>query len=451
MPIVHSNRRTFLRGLGASVSLPFLASALPRSARADDTPPRRLVYVYKPNGWAMDRWAPVSGGPRDWVPSAVLEPIAHHRDHLLVLEGLDNEPGNVRDGDALAGAHFQQTPSVLTATHVDSELAIAGISADQVVANAIGGATPFRSLQVGMSPGASSGACGSGWPCAYLGSVSWRDATTPLPNESSPRGLFQKLFSGTLGVTEAEFNARKARQMGVLDVVAADATALSRRLGAADRARLDQYLTAVEEAERTTAALTYGLQCDPGSEPAAGETYVESLESMLDVLVLALECDLTRVATCMTWGGGASHTVPYDWVSVDGTPVADTFHTLSHHGDDPDKLAAIAAINAWEVAVFAGLLDRMAAVSELDGSTLLDHSAVCFLSEISDGDAHSASDLPVLIGGRAGGALDTGRHLSLDAPDNVLADLHLALFEAMGCGQPSFGEDGTAPLTAILT
>ena len=273
MGVVYSNRRTFLRGLGASLALPFLASARPPKAWAADIPPTRLIYLYKPNGWAMDRWAPVSGGETDWVASDILAPALHHREHLIVLEGVDNEPGNYREGDALAGAHFQQTPSLLTAQHVGSTSRVSvGISADQIAANALGYVTPFRSLQLGVSPGSSAGACGSGWPCAYLSNISWRDASTPLPNDSDPRGLFQKLFSTTLGVSETEFNARKTQQKGLLDVIAADARSLSGRLGATDRQKLDQYLTAVEETERKVDALAYGLTCDPAKRPAPGPT-----------------------------------------------------------------------------------------------------------------------------------------------------------------------------------
>ncbi|MGC6492155.1 MAG: DUF1552 domain-containing protein [Myxococcota bacterium] len=451
MAIVQLDRRTLLRGLGTSLLLPFLPSALPRRAWAGTvaTPPRRLVYLYKPNGFAMDRWAPTGMGA-SWVASPTLQPVDAHRDDLLILSGIDNLPGNAVAGDAPAGAHFQQTGSILTATHVEHSSAVAGVSADQIAAQAFGYVTPYRSLQLSLSPGGSGGSCGSGWPCAYLQSVSWQDATTPLANQSDPQGLFQLLFSGSLGMTEAEFEARRARKLGVLDTVAEDAKQLSKRLGAADRAKLDQYLTAVYEAEARTDALTYGLTCDPGMAPPVGATYVEKLEAMLDVLVLALECDITRVATVMTWAGGASHGIPYDWVSVDGSPVLDTFHTVSHHGGDPDKLAAIEAINIWEMTVFAGLLDRMKAVVHADGSTLLDQSAVCFLSEVSDGDSHTASNLPVLIGGHAGGTLDTGRYDARSAPDNTLADLHLALLESVGVSTASLGDDGTAPMGGIL-
>ena len=452
MPIHTVGRRTFLRGLGAALALPFLPSALPRRAWADEgAPPTRLLYVYTPNGWDMDRFRP-SGEGRGFTWSPILAGLERHREDVLVLSGLDNRPGNRRPGDAGAGAHFQQTASFLTCTHVDKTPVSVGRSIDQVAADQLGFVTPFRSLVLGMTGGATSGACGGNdWPCSYLSNISWADARTPLAKQTSPEGLFDRLFGGgVLGGSEAAFARRKAERLRVLDVVARDAMDLERRLGAYDRQKLQQYLTAVEETEAKVEARTFGLTCDPGDDGYGASGYLDQLEAMLDVLVLAYACDMTRIATFMTWNGGASHGVPYDWVDYEGTPIAETFHTLSHHGGDPVKLGKIAAINQWEVDVFAGLLDRLVTTPAEDGSRLLDHSIVLFSSEVSDGDSHSANDLGIVVAGRGGGRLETGQHRVYRSPDNVYADLHIALLEAFGTPVSGFGEDGTGVLPGVV-
>lgn len=443
-------RRTFLRGLGATVALPFLASLQPRGARADGSPPKRLLYYYVPNGFRMDAWTPTGEGA-GWTPSPILEPIARHRDDLLVLTGLDNAPGNRRPGDAPAGAHFQQTASFLTCTHVDRAPFAVGRSIDQVAADRLGFVAPFRSLQVGLAPGGTGGSCGgASWPCAYLGFVSWADSQTPIAQLTEPSALFNTLFgSAAVGQTEEEFEQRRERKLRVLDVVHADAADLHRKLGRTDQLKLEQYLTAVDETEQRLLALTHGPTCDPGESPPAYTSYPDKLERMLDVMTLALSCDMTRIMTFMTHRGGASHGSPYAWVNYEGHPIEETFHTVSHHGRDPVKLGKIQAINEWEIRVFAGLLDRMKAVIEPDGSTLLDNSIVFFSSEISDGDSHSANDLPILIAGRGGGAIHPGRHVVYRRPNNVYADLHIALLHAFGTPIDRFGDDGTGPLSGL--
>ncbi|MEO0605578.1 MAG: DUF1552 domain-containing protein [Myxococcota bacterium] len=403
-------RRAFLRGVGACLPLPFLGSL---AQAGPPTPPRRLLYYYVPNGFRMDRWVPEGTGT-GFAFTPLQAALERHRDAILIPTGIDNAPGNRRPEDAGAGAHFQQTASLLTCRHIAREPFAAGVSIDQVAAQALGYVTPFRSLALGMAA-SSSGSCGgASWPCSYLGSISWADATTPLAKVNDATGLFRTVFaSSALGVTETEFERRRDQRLRILDVVGEDAKALQSRLSSADRLTLDRYLTAVDETEQQVLAQTYGLSCDPGEAPAPGGGYLARLEAMLDVMVLALECDVTRVMTFMTHNGGASHSSPYDWVSYAGAPVTDTFHTLSHHGGDPEKLGKIEAINAWEIEVFAGLLDRLAAVPQDDGGTLLDHTVAFFGSEVSDGHTHSADNLPIVVAGRGGGHLQTGRHLPL--------------------------------------
>jgi hypothetical protein len=446
-------RRTFLRGMGACLAIPFLESLAPRGARASgQAPPKRIVYYYVPNGFRMDAFTPTGQG-QSWQLSPILAPLAPHKDDVLVLSGLDNAPGNRLPTDAPAGAHFQQTAAFLTCTHVDREPFRAGKSIDQVAAEAIGYVTPHRSLQLGVSQGGLTGACGGqSWPCAYLGFVSWADATTPIAQLTNPQTTFETLFGpGALGQSQEEFDRRRARRLRILDVVHQDARDLEAKLSAADRVRLDQYLTGVDETEQRVQALSYGLACDPGEPPPPdGYGYTDRIEVMLDIMNLALQCDASRIVSFMTHRGGAAHGSSYSWVLHDGQPIQETFHTVSHHGGDPVKLGKIQAINVWEMTVFAGLLARMKAVQEVDGSSLLDNSIVFFSSEISDGHSHSADNLPIVVAGRGQGTIQPGRHVTYSAPNNVYADLHIALLHAFGVPIQSFGDDGTKPLPGLI-
>lgn len=448
------SRRLFLRGVGASLALPFLHSALPRRAwSSDPTPPKRLLYYYVPNGFNMDQFRPTGeGSGKNWSLSPILEPLSDWKEQLLVVSGVDNAPGNYRPGeDASGGAHFQQTASFLTCRHIDKAPFGAGQSIDQVAAEALGYVTPHRSLQLGMRTNINGGNCGgSEWPCQYLTYISWAAPTVPMALRSDPAGLFQILFGTGEGVAEEEFEARRAQRLRVLDVVREDASRLHSRLGSYDKLKLDQYLTAVHETESAVMAEQWGQSCEPGAPPLPGGSYTEKLEQMLDVMVLAFQCDLTRIQTFMTYSGGNTHSLVYDWLSYEGSPLQQVFHDYSHHGGDPTNLGKIAAINTWEVEVFAGLLARLEAVEEADGSRLLDNTITFFSSEISDGDAHSASDLPIVIAGGGQGTLRTDAHLVYQAPDNVYADLHIALLEAFGVSVDSFGDDGTGVLPGLL-
>lgn len=446
------SRRTFLRGLGACVALPMLESLLPGRANADEaTPPKRLLYYYVPNGFNMNTWAP-SGTGTDYTLSPMLASLEPHKEDLLILSGLDNKPGNHIPGvDAGAGAHYQQTGAFLTCTHINQTPFGAGKSVDQVAADAIGYVTPHRSLQLGLHPGGLNGVCSSNWPCPYLGFISWADAQTPIAKLTDPVALFDTLFSlGGVGASPEEFARRKARKLKVLDVVNADAQSLHAKLGASDRHKLEQYLTAVNEAEDKTQALAFGLSCEPGNPPAAPVTYEEKLNLMADVMALAFHCDLTRIISFMTYSGGASHGVDYNWVQYNGSPVADPKHYVSHHGNDPDLLGKLEAINAWEVAQFSYLVARLKEHTDFDGSSVLDNSIVFFSSEVSDPNSHSADNLPIVIAGGGGGTIATGRHLQYAAPNNVYADLHIALLQAFGVSINSFGDDGTGILPDIL-
>lgn len=440
------NRRTMLRGLGASLALPFL----PSLARAQTvTPPKRLLYYYVPNGMLRDRWTPATTGP-DYALTELLEPLARHKADFTVVSGLDNAPGLVRMGDAGGGAHFQQTASFLTFEHIERDVFRAGKSVDQIAADAVGDATAYRSLVLGTSGGSSTGVCaGQDWPCAYLAHISWADATTPMAKYGNPQVLFDVLF-GAANASAEDRAKRLSRKQKVLDVVRTDVAQLSARLGTYDRHKLDRYVTSVNELEDRVLRLANAPMCDPGEEPEWGSGYIARHEAMLDMLVLAFECDVTRIATFMTEQGGNNNLGPYSWVMHQGQALTEAFHPLSHHSGDPDKIAKVAAICRWEMDVFAGLLDRMKAVDEGDGTTLLDNSIVFFSSEAGEGNDHRPTDLPIVVAGGGQGTLVKGTHLAYAAPNNIYADLHVALLNAFGVSAGTVGEEQrTTPLPGL--
>ncbi|MEQ8279559.1 MAG: DUF1552 domain-containing protein [Deltaproteobacteria bacterium] len=445
------NRRTMLRGVGASLALPFLPSLLPKRAWAQAaTPPKRLLYYYVPNGMLRAKWTPAQTGP-DYALTELLAPLARHKPDMTVVSGLDNAPGLRRDGDVGGGAHFQQTASFLTFEHIRQEVFAAGKSVDQIAADAVGDATAYRSLVLGTSGGSSSGVCaGNDWPCAYIGHISWADATTPMAKYGNPRSLFDVLF-GAANASAEDRAKRLSNKQKVLDVVRDDASSLSSRLGKYDRYKLDRYLTAVNELEDRVIRLSNAPACDAGDEPDWGSGYLARHEAMLDLLVLAFECDITRIATFMTEQGGNNNLGPYSWVMHEGTPLTEAFHPLSHHSGDPVKIAKIAAICLWEMEVFARLLDRMKAVDEGDGTTLLDNSIVFFSSEAGEGNDHRPTDLPIVLAGGGQGSVVKGTHLAYAAPNNIYADLHVALLNAFGVEPGPLGEEERmTPLPGIL-
>lgn len=450
MGLIKLNRRAVLRGLGASIALPFMESLAPRRAFAQTPPPKRLIYYYVPNGMLRDRWTPSTTGP-GYQLSELLMPLARHKPDITVVSGLDNAPGLVRSGDAGGGAHFQQTASFLTFQHIERDVFAAGKSVDQIAADQVGSATAYRSLVLGTSGGSASGVCaGNNWPCAYLAHISWADATTPIAKYGRPASLFDVLF-GAVGASAEDRAARLSRKRKVLDVVKEDVAALNARLGSYDRFKLDRYLTGVNEIEDRLERLKNAPVCDPGDAPDWGAGYLARHEAMLDLMVMALECDVTRIATFMTEQGGNNNLGPYSWIQHNGQALTEAFHPLSHHAGDEVKKDKIAAICTWEMEVFAGLLDRMKGVVEADGSTLLDNSIVFFSSEAGEGNDHRPTDLPIVLAGGGQGTLVKGTHLAYQAPGNIYADLHLALLQAFGVqvDGPVGDEQRTTPLEGV--
>ncbi len=424
------SRRAFLGGAAAALTLPLLPS-LPGVRAAASTPPRRFLGWFTPNGFVREHWLPPEGPLGADLPRT-LRPLADVRDELLLISGVANHPA-VRE---IQGDHARGTGGTLTCQecrHLEDGSLSNGISFDQELARRLGD-TPFRSLELGAAPGVQVGTCDSGFSCAYTNHISWDDANTPRPKIIDPDLLFRRLFAGSdsLQSTE-EAQRRRARRSSVLDHVLEDATVLRPALSAPDRDKLDEYMTAVRELERKV-----GPPPEDVEAPEAGLDYPGTVRAMADLMVLALEYDLTRVITFMA-ENGTSYRYFHD------LEVSRGHHDLSHHAGDPDKIADLLRIEEWTTGELAYLVRRLAQARDLDGGSLLRNCLVLMASDVADGDAHTHVDLRLLVAGRAGGGLRTGRHLAFSGQP-ALADLYLAFAELLGAPLPAFGADGTRPL-----
>lgn len=444
------SRRTLLRGLGTMLALPTLEAMLPATAAAQGMArPRRFVAFYVPCGIRMNRWTPAATGA-GYALSSALQPLgpwngaASLQDDVLVLTGLANRPARP-DGP---GDHASGTGAFITVAHpfkTSGANISNGISFDQVLANAWAGQTRFKSLELGLDGGGASGDCDSGYSCAYARNIAWASATQPLAKETNPQAVFDRLFAGVdPHQTAAAVAKRRRYQQSVLDAVKEDTGALQGRLGATDKRKLDEYLTGVRELERRIAS-EQPSACAPATRPGGWTDIRQQADQMLDLIAFAFQCDLTRSVTYMQQNAGSGYV--YRFLTVNGAPITEGHHSLSHHGGDAGKNDALEAINRWEVEQFAKLARKLKAIREPDGSTVLDQSALFFSSEIEDGDSHSHFNMPVLVAGKAGGALRTGQHLRY-ADQPSVGNLFVSLGGALGVTVPSFG-DSTGPLPGV--
>jgi len=457
------SRRAVLRGVGCAVALPWLEAMAPaRARRARDqepAPPLRLAVLSVPNGVIARGWMPAAEGAGFELPPT-LAPLAPFRDDLLVLSGLALDAGRAH-GDG-PGDHARACASFLTGAHPRKTAGkdlFAGASLDQVAAAALGAHTRLPSLELSCEPARLAGSCDSGYACAYSTTVSWSTPATPLPRESDPRRVFDRLFlQRRPGESAPAWEERMAQRKSVLDWVRADAASLAGRLGAADRAKLAEYQDAVREVERRIERLTAdgGLGAGSGAGGgAAGAGARESAdagrfehvehglrartEALLDLTALAFRADLTRIATVMLANEGSNRSFPEL-----GAP--EGHHTLSHHGGDEEKIGKLLAIDRDYVAQLARFLGRLAETQE-GGARLLDRALVLYGGGLGDGNAHTHADLPLLLAGRAAGQLAPGRHLRFPRETPACA-LHLALLARLGVELPSFG-DASEPLAGL--
>jgi hypothetical protein len=429
------SRRTLLRGTGVALALPFLEQMWPSSAGADPTPPpRRFLGWYVPCGIYMQKFTPPNVGT-GYTLTSILQPLAPHRNDFLVLSGLANRPAQP-DGP---GDHASGTGAFLTSAHPYKTQGADirnGISIDQAIANQIGQYTRFPSLQVGTRGGGSVGDCDSGYSCAYVNNVSWAGPTTPLPKEVNPQSLFDRL-AGDLQLSQAEILKRRHYQQSVLDIVREDSNRLQAKLGRTDRSKMDEYLTSVREIERRVQS--QGPACAVGTRPNTPVDIRDRTALMLDLIVLAFQCDLTRVVTFMLENGGSNYA--FDFLGLSGG-----HHSYSHHGTSQASYDALETIDIWEMQQLAYLLSKMKSIQE-PGGTLLDNSIIFLSSEISDGDRHNHTNMPVIVAGRGRGAISPGRHVRFDSEVPV-GNLFISLAAACGVTLATFG-DGTGPCPGL--
>ena len=447
------NRRTVLRGFGAAIALPMLEAMEPALATAADLAsspegaatalaPKRMAFLYIPNGVNMREWTPASEGPLSELP-AILKPLAHQRDNLLVLSGLgQHNAAALGDG---GGDHARASASFLTGVHVkktDGADIRTGISADQIAAMKIGRATRFPSLELGIERGLNAGGCDSGYSCAYSSNISWRSESVPAAKEVNPRVVFDRLFGSPDSTESAEGRKKRdAYQKSILDFVNEDAKKLSNRLGRGDRRKLGEYMTAIREMEilLEKSANIGDVDPPPGAVRPAGlpGNYEQHVRLMCDLIALAFQGDLTRVCTFILANDGSNR-------SYSNIGVPDGHHDLSHHGHNPEKLRKIKEINTFHVKQFAYLLDKLASVRETNGQTLLDNSMIVYGGGIGDGDRHNHDDLPILVAGKGGGTIKPGRHIRY-RNNTPLNNLYLAMLERVGAPLDGFG-DSSGPL-----
>ena len=402
-------RRTILRGLGATIALPFLdsmAPALTAAAQTAANPIPRLGFFYVPNGMFLPHFHPNGDGGPDFELSPTLTPLQPFKDQLVVLSGLSNS-GVVspnEGGGVHTRAHGGWLSGILPKRTEGADLQ-AGKTIDQFAADKLGADTSLRSLQLTIDSNFQVGNCENGYSCAYLNSSSWRTATTPLPHERDPRVVFQRLF-GDGGSVEVRL-AQMETDSSILDSVSDSISRLERRLGLRDRTTVQEYLDAVRGIERRIqrAELDNSSTPLPDLAQPAGvpEDYEEHVTLLQDLLVLAFQADVTRVS-CMQMARELSGR------AYPGVGVPEGHHTVSHHQLDPHNITQYTKINTYHMSLFSRFLEKMRATPDGDG-TLLDHSVFLWGAAMGDGDHHTPYDLPISLVGGGCGTLKGNRHL----------------------------------------
>lgn len=439
--VFRANRRKFLRATGVCIGLPCLESSTRSGSQASQLPaaPRRLAYLYVPNGVNVAQWQ-VTGVGENYELSPTLAALSRHRDAITVLSGLNHE--NATPGPDGGGDHSRASAVYLTGVRPKktggSDIRN-GISIDQVLARQIGRYTRLPSLELSTDGARTSGRCDSGYSCAYQFNLSWASPTQPVPAEQNPRAAFERLF----GMVENGANPVGRRQLrrSILDFVLDDVNSLSAQLNHADHDKLDQYLGSLREVEqRIERAEQTPVELPDFQRPSGiPESYQEHIRMMFDLMILAFQSDATRVITFTLANDGSNRAFPEI-----GIPEA--HHQLSHHRGDATKLAKIAGIDRFYIEQFAWFLDRLRSLPEGEGS-LLDHAMVLYGGCISEGNQHLHSNLPLVLAGRGGGSLHPGKRRVASDP-TPMCNLHLALAQRMGLQLDQFG-DSTGVLDAI--
>jgi hypothetical protein len=447
------SRRHFLRGLGACIALPMFESLRPIQALAASDAinlattstgaPLRAAFLCFPNGAIPSAWWPDSD-EKDFDFSRTLSPLQPLRAHLQILGGLDQKAAN--PGPDGAGDHARGNGVFLTGVRLKKSATDvhAGISIDQVIANQIGHLTRFPSLELSSDAIRTSGACDSGYACAYQYNLSWSSPTTPLAAESNPRLVFERLFgAGAPGERAANLKRRQQEQRSLLDFVVSEANDMNRRLNGRDRDKLDQYLTGIRDIEVSIEkAERFGSPKDPGVDTPSGipQDRADYVRLMFDMLALAFQTDSTRVATLLLGHDGDNRSLPEAGVS-------EGHHDLSHHFNNEDKIEKLKQIDHWYVQQFARFLEKMENTPDVDGHSLLHNSMIVYGSGNADGNRHTHTNLPLVLAGAGGGGLTTGRFIKHGG--KPMSNLLLRLATQMGVHKVERFGDSTGILENV--
>ena len=435
-------RRTFLRGMGATVALPLLDAMIPSMTALAQTPAnpvRRLGFVYIPMGSDIARWTPAGEGGMLTDLSSTLSPLAPVMKHVTVVSNMELK-------NAYPGTHATSNAAFLSAAKAkwtESSDYFLGTTVDQIAAKQMGQDTQLPSLELAMDLMEVVGQCDNGYACVYQNNLSWSSPTTPLPAEAHPRVVFERLFGE--GGTSPQRRAALGRRASLLDWVRDDISRLQRQLGAADRSKISQYLDTVREVERRiqmAEAQTLDSPLPDLDRPVGVPAdYADHARLMFDLQVLALQGDVTRVITFQL----ARETSNRTYAEI-GVP--DAHHPTSHHGGDPEKIAKIAKINQFHVSLFGYFLERLASVTDGDG-TLLDHSVLMYGSGMGNPNVHDHVNLPIIVAGGGAGKIRGGRHIKYAEP-TPLANLHLTLLDRVGVRLDSFA-DSTGKIDTLFS
>ncbi len=423
-------RRTFIRGIGAAVALPFLDAMVP-AMRAMTKAAPRFTAIYCGNGAHMPDWIPTTQGV-NFEMSPIMKPIEAYRNRMVIVSGLDNFQAT--DQGDVGGQHPRAAPAFMSCAHpkqTEGADVEAGTTIDQIIAQQICRDSKLPSLEVSVDRNDVVGACDHGYACAYMNSMSWSSPTTPLPSETNPRFVFERMCG--VGATAEERLARVKEDRSILDGLTQEISMLRRRLGASDRNKLGQYFDAVRDVEnRIVRAESTNSNFEVPEQPVGvPETFKEYIELMFDLQVLAFQADITRVSSLMM----ARENVNRSYPEI-GLPEA--HHSISHHGNNPEKMANYAKLNTYHVETLGYYLKKLDSIKDGDG-TLLDHTSVLFGSGMSDGNTHNNYNVPVLLVGGQSQQIKGNRHLAYPK-GTPLANLMLGLTDRYGVKVDKFGD-----------
>lgn len=429
-------RRSFLRGAGSLVALPFLQSLVPlRSLRAEAASvvaPMRMAFIYHPNGVIQDNWNPGAPGRLASSLSRTLQPLDPLRRYVNVISGLEHRNANA-NGDG-PGDHARATATFLTgvqAKKTGGEDIQLGRSFDQVAAEHLSSGSRFKSLEFSATNQRRSGVCDSGYSCAYQYNLSWQNERTPMPPQVNPREIFKQLYGASDPREFALMEARMARQKSVLDTLRSDTARLNRKISSEDRDQLEEYFTSLRTVERrlqTTRFDPEEVPKDfdlPDGIPAA---YSEYLDTMYELMLLAFRTDSTRVITFLQAHDGSNRAFPE-------LGVTSGHHQLSHHKGAQDKIEHLKDIDEFYLQAFARFLDKLTKTQDGTGRSLADSCMIVYGGAIGDGNRHNHDNLPVIL---AGGALEGNRHLSFK--DQPMCNLYCTMLDKAGARVDRFGD-----------